>query len=330
MAGGADPQAERRAKRDAVTLEELIDKYLVEVAAKKKPRTLELYNWYLKHLVRAELRAKKAAQVSAADMEKLHRDIGEDTPVTANRALVCLSGVYTFGGRHGDVPKGLNPASGIEKFPESGRERFLSTVELGRLGTVLTAGESVGLKWPPREKKSKYQRKDENKITILSPYVTAAIRLLLFTGCRLREILNLRWTEIDFERGLLLLPDSKTGRRAVVLNAPAIELLKSLPGVGDLVIAGDDPKKPRNDLKRPWDLIKLHAELEGVRLHDLRHTHASVGAGEGLSLPIIGKLLGHKHQDTTARYAHLADDPTRRGSELIGAVLSGALKKRAA
>jgi integrase len=330
VAGGADPQAERRAKRDAKSLAELIEEYLVEVEAKKKPRTYSLYKWYLTELVPERLQSKKAVAVSVADLEKLHRDIGEETPATANRVLICVQGVYTFGGRHGDVPKGFNPATGIEKYPEKGRERFLSNEELGRLGAALIEAETVGLSWPETDKQNKHQRKDENRKTVLSPYVTAAIRLLLFTGCRLREILNLKFDEVDLQRGLLLLPDSKNGKRAVVLNAPAIEIIRQLPVVGEFVIAGDHPKKPRSDLKRPWDLIRRRTGLSDVRLHDLRHTHASIGAGEGLSLPIIGKLLGHRHAETTQRYAHLADDPTRRASEMIGAALSSALKKRAA
>src|SRR5690606_39056363 len=103
---------------------------------------------------------------------------------------------------------------------------------------------------------------------------------------RLREILNLKWSEMDLERGLLLLSDSKTGRKPVILNAAALQVLSDLPHIGDFVIAGDDPKRPRADLQRPWELLKRHAELDGVRIHDLRHTHASIGAGSGLGLPI--------------------------------------------
>jgi integrase len=151
--------------------------------------------------------------------------------------------------------------------------------------------------------------------------------LLLFTGCRLREILHLRWTEIDFERGLLLLPDSKTGRKTVVLNAPALQVLADVPRISgcEFVIFGDNPKQPRADLQKPWALIKHHAKLNGVRLHDIRHTHASIGAGAGLGLPILGKLLGHKHTSTTEKYAHLDADPLRRASDRIGNKIAAAL-----
>jgi integrase len=141
----------------------------------------------------------------------------------------------------------------------------------------------------------------------------------------LREILGLRWEYVDVERGLLFLPDSKTGQKTIVLNAPALAVLSALPRVGSYVIMGDDPEKPRHDLNRPWKLVSRHAALRDVRLHDLRHTHASFGASAGLGLPIIGKLLGHTQPGTTQRYAHLDLDPLRRASENIGTRLSIAM-----
>jgi integrase len=128
-----------------------------------------------------------------------------------------------------------------------------------------------------------------------------------------RLVLHLRWEHVDFERGLLLLPDSKTGKKAIVLNAPALDVLVNLPRLGAYVIAGQsagtEEERPRHDLKRPWQAVAKRAGLEGVRIHDLRHTHASVGAGAGLGLPIIGKLLGHAQTSTTARYAHPGRGP---------------------
>lgn len=335
VSGGGDPQGDRGARRKAPTLSELIDRYLAEeVAPKKKPRTIELYTHYLRGLVGPALGSKKAHEITPGAVDHLHRRLGIKTPVTANRAVVALSGVYAFAARRRLLADGTNPARGIEKFPERRRERYLSSDELGRLGEVLRAGETEvgkggGLAWPrPQDKvSSKHDRKQENRKTQLSVHATAAIRLLLFTGCRLREILQLRWAEIDFERGLLLLPDSKTGPKTVVLNAPALQVLVAVPRIKDceFVILGDDPKRPRADLHKPWDLIRYHAKLVGVRVHDLRHTHASIGAGAGIGLPIIGKLLGHKHTDTTARYAHLDADPLRRASDRIGGEIATAL-----
>jgi integrase len=155
------------------------------------------------------------------------------------------------------------------------------------------------------------------------------MRLLIFTGARLREILHLKWEQIDFERGLLLLPTSKTGKKTIVLNAPALAILTSLPRVGGYVIAGTSAgtkdEKPRSDLKKPWKAVSKRAGLDGVRIHDLRHTHASVGAGAGLGLPIIGKLLGHTQSATTQRYAHLDNDPLKKASEHIGSRLAAAM-----
>jgi integrase len=165
----------------------------------------------------------------------------------------------------------------------------------------------------------------ENRVVKLDQWTVAAVRLLIFTGCRLREVLNLRWREVDLERGLLLLPDSKTGAKAVVLSAPALDILKKLDRVGDYVIASTDPQKPRADLQRPWAQITKHAKLDGLRIHDLRHSFASVGAAGGLGLPIVGKLLGHKDASTTQRYAHLADDPLRRGANTIAKSIKAAL-----
>jgi integrase len=124
---------------------------------------------------------------------------------------------------------------------------------------------------------------------------------------------------------LLHLPDSKPGAKPVVLAAPALEVLANLPHAGDYVIAGAKPGKPRSDLKRPWQRISNHAGLIDVRLHDLRHTYASVGAMSGMGLGIVGKLLGHQTPETTAQYSHFADDPLRRASEAIGGTIAAAL-----
>jgi integrase len=138
----------------------------------------------------------------------------------------------------------------------------------------------------------------------LDPFAIAAIRLLLLTGCRSGEILNLRWSEVDLEPGLLHLPDSKTGKKSILLAAPAMEVLASLPRAGEFVVPGGAQGR-RANLRGTWARVSSHAELHRVRLHDLRHSFASVGACAGLGLPIIGRLLGHAQPSTTARYSHL-------------------------
>jgi integrase len=169
--------------------------------------------------------------------------------------------------------------------------------------------------WEVDDTKPTAKHIPKHRRTSIGPHAAAALRLLILTGARLREILGLKWEYVDMERGLLFLPDSKTGRKTIVLNAPALAVLSALPRVGSYVIMGDDPEKSRHDLNRPWKLVSKHAALEGVRLHDLRHTHASFGAAAGLGLPIIGKLLGHTQPSTTQRYAHLDVDPLRRASD---------------
>ncbi|MGF7159195.1 integrase [Rhodoligotrophos appendicifer] len=253
------------------------------------------------------------------ELNKLHLKLS-DRPYRANRVLAYLGSVYGWGAKHGFVPKNFNPVADIERFREQGRERFLTSEELGRLGAVLRQAETEGLPWSINVTgpKSKHLAKVDNRNIVYPAHTIAAIRLLIVTGCRLREILNLRWDEVDFGRGLLFLADSKTGRKPVILNGAAIEILKGLDRVGDYVVAGQDPRKPRRDLKRPWDHIREAANLNDVRLHDLRHTHASIGASAGFGLQIVGKLLGHSSPLTTQRYAHLADDPVRRASEAIG------------
>ena len=223
-------------------------------------------------------------------------------------------------------PEGPNPCRKVKKYAEQSKERFLSLEELGRLGASLLTAESKGIPWQPDpDKKTKHAPKAENRFTVVGEHAAAALRLLLFTGARLREILHLKWENVDFDRGLLFLADSKTGKKTVVLNAPALAVLSDLTRIGDYVIAGDEVDRPRSDLKRPWDLIRNHAGLADVRIHDLRHTFASVGAGASLGLPIVGKLLGHAQASTTARYAHLDADPVRRAANTIGTQISAAM-----
>jgi integrase len=280
----------------------------------------------LRKYVVTRFRNRTAEKVSQAEIAELHRAL-RDRPYQANRVLAIVASMYGFATRRGLVPKGVNPVEGIERYRESARERYLTTEELSRLGEALRLAETTGLPWRPRNDKrpSKHLAKEENQRTLFPPQVTLAFRLLLLTGARLREILGLEWRYVDLERGVLLLPDSKTGRKTIVLSAAALELLGACERTGDFVITSAGRDKPRSDLKKPWQAIKRYASLEGVRIHDLRHTFASIGAGASLGLPIVGKLLGHSQPATTARYAHLDADPLRRASNLIGAHITEAL-----
>jgi integrase len=324
---GEDAPHDRAARRASPRVSELIDDYMrEEVRPTRKVRTAELYDMYFRRHVRPELGTKRAREVTAIDVAKLHRKIGRAAPVTANRVLALISGLYTWAARTGRVPHDLKPARGVTRFREEGRERFLSSGELERLGDALREAETVGIPWTVDESSPKAKHVPKrNRRTKISPFATAALRLLLFTGCRLREILNLRWAEFDRDRGLLLLPDSKTGRKPVILSEAAIALLDSLPRAGDFVIAGKRPEQARRDLKRPWEAIRQRAGLDKMRLHDLRHSFAATGAGSNLGLPVIGKLLGHRRAETTSRYAHIAAEPLKTAADAIVSQLAAKL-----
>jgi integrase len=331
VAHGADPAAAKAADRRGSTLNELADLFLADhIQAKRKPATAGHYRHILKKVVLPEFGSRKADKVSTADVARLHARM-RDRPYLANRVVAVVGSLYSFAGRRRLIPVGFNPARSIDKYPERGRERFLTATELARLGDAIREAETTGIPWEIDTAKptAKHAPKESNRHTVIGPHAAAAIRLLILTGARLREILHLRWEHVDLERGLLFLPDSKTGKKAIILNAPAMAVLEGLTRVGDYVIAGQNARtsdeKPRADLNRPWRAISKRAGLQGVRIHDLRHTHASIGAGAGLGLPIIGKLLGHTKASTTQRYAHLDTDPLRRASEHIGRRLAAAM-----
>jgi integrase len=187
-------------------------------------------------------------------------------------------------------------------------------------------GETEGLPWCG-EFESKHTPKEENRRTVLDTFAIAAIRLLILTGARLREILDAQWQHVDFERGILFLPDSKTGRKPIYLSAAPLTILAGLPRIegNPFIIAGAKDGAPRADLKKPWAAVTKSASLDGLRIHDLRHSFASIGAGASLGLPIIGKLLGHSQTATTHRYAHLDADPMRRAAETIGSTIAAAM-----
>jgi integrase len=331
---GEDPAGIRDSARAAPTLDAVIARYMAEeITPARKPRTAALYAQYFRNHVSPALGRKQAAALSYSDIAKLHRAIGTaGAEVTANRVVALIGALYNWAGKAGEVPRGTNPARDVTRFREQARTRYLSEDEITRLGEALARGESEGfpLEIDPDKPTSKHAPK--NGRARISPYAAGAIRLLLLTGCRLSEVLTLRWDDVDLEHALLMLPDSKTGARPVWLNAGALAVLEDLSKIrlGDYVIAGDQPDAPRSDLNRPWRQIIKHAGIEGVTLHTLRHTHASIGVGAGLGLPLVGALLGHKVAATTARYAHIDSTPARRASETVGATIAAALKCRPA
>jgi integrase len=265
--------------------------------------------------------SQKAASISRVQLGTLHSK-SVQTPFAANRALATWSKMFSWAAARGLVPEGHNPAKGIERYREEGRERYLTDNEIARLGEVLVEAETIGLPWNVDDTKppSKHMAKLPNQRSKLDPFAIAAIRLLLLTGARLREILDAQWSQINYQHSVIYLPDSKTGRKPIGLSPQALTVINSLPKIegNPYIIAGEKPGSPRADLKKPWHRVCRAAGLQGVRLHDLRHTFASLGAGESLSLPVIGKLLGHSQAATTQRYAHLDANPLRRAINLIG------------
>ncbi len=326
---GGDPQAEKSECRAAPMLSEVAKIFLDEqVKPKLAANTFVQYEFILNRIVLPKLGNIKAKDVSRAEITKLQLAWAKK-PYQANRMCAVLSSMYGFAGKYGLVPENFNPAHGIARFKETASQRYLSGDELQKLGIAIREAETTGL---PMEidstKKSKHVRKTKTT-TVYGEHVIAAFRLLLFTGARLREILGLKWEYVDLERGLLFLPKSKTGQKTIILNTVAIDILAKLTRIGIYVIASDSAgtigEKPRTDLKKPWAKILKHSGLENVRLHDLRHSFGATGAGEGLGLPIIGKLMGHSHAATTQRYAHLADAPLRNASNTIGENIAAAI-----
>lgn len=331
---GEDPASIKKEQREAITIANLCDAYKERhVQTKLKLTTRDLYEHIIANHIKPRLGTKRAMTVKKQDVAFAHLAM-KDTPSIANSTLAVIGSMYSWADRHGYVPEGFNPAARIPKFKERKRERFLSVEELERVGAALREGETIGIPWDVDETKptAKHAPAIEKRIVKLSPHVTGAIRLLILTGARLREILHLEWAHVDLQRGVLFLPDSKTGQKTIVLNTPAMAVLADLPRIGRYVIAslsaGKEDEKPRADLKRPWETVTRRAGLEGVRLHDLRHTHASYGIGASFGLPIIGKLLGHTQMRTTERYAHLETDPLRRASNAIGNTLAAAMGEK--
>jgi integrase len=295
VAEGKDPARAKSVDRSAPTIAELADRFLSEhVEAKNKSSTQAEYQRQIERIVKPELGRRRVDDVSHEEIRKLHVKY-RATPYQANRLIALLSKMFSWAGQKGE----RNPCTGIERFAEQKRRRYLSQAELGRLGASLSELETA---------------------QTASPYVVGAIRLLILTGARLSEILTLRWSYLDEDRACLNLPDSKTGAKSIHLNEPALRVLGALPRSMDnpFVIAGRKQGAHLVNLEKPWRQIREHAGIGDVRLHDLRHSFASVGAGAGLGLPIIGGLLGHTQASTTARYAHLAADPLKHANEVIG------------
>lgn len=332
VAAGADPASDRTNRRRAGTVETLGADYLEYVSERRKDATAREYARLWKKHVLPSLGSKRIIDVTTPDVAKLHRSF-KTKPYLGNRVLALVGAFFSYAERSdvGVRPKHSNPARGIEKFRERPRERFLTAGEIARLGEVLAKAEREGLR-PAPQKASKRARGATAKHRPASAdvpipanhFAVAALRFLLLTGWREQEVLTLRWSDIDLKRGVATLGDTKTGKSSRVVGNPAQLLLSNLPRVAASphVFPGREDGKPLRDISRLWYAVRYAADLKKVRLHDLRHTYASVSASAGGSLLMIGKLLGHKQSATTARYAHLLDDPVKAAADSTASTIA--------
>jgi integrase len=301
---GQDPAAERQEARRSLTVADLVARYIEEHLPKKKATSAREDRRMLRKYTLPALGKRKLGDVRQSDVARLHLAL-RATPVMANRVLFLVSTLFNLAERWGLRGEGTNPCRHVPRFRERKRERFLSDAELGRLGQALTTVE---------------REKDANKAAL------AAIRLLVLTGARRGEVLRLRWEDVDLGRRVLRLPDSKTGAKVILLDDAAAALLAGLPRKGAWVFPSrTHAGLPLRDIRKTWWRVLERGELPGLRLHDLRHTHASVGAASGLSLQLIGSLLGHRRAATTERYAHLVDDAQRAAASLVQGRIAAAL-----
>jgi integrase len=287
---------------------QVADQFFATHGPKLKPRTLEEYQRLNRLYLTPAFGKMSLATITRGDISTAHAK-WKKNPRAANHALSVLSKMMTWAEDQGYRTEDTNPCRRIQRYKENRHERFLQPDELARLGAALDTAAAERL---------------------VGEFSLAAIRLLIFTGARLTEILTLQWVHVDLERRMLFLPDSKTDKKNITLNDAAIEVLASLPRFANnpYVIVGNRHGTHLVNLQRPWQLVRKLAGLEDVRIHDLRHTFASIAVGSGGSIPILGRQLGHSQPQTTALYAHLADDPVRQLTESTGQLLASALRRK--
>ncbi len=305
---GEDPAGDRLSYRRSPTMTDMAERYMKEhCRVHNKPETVKVQQGIWDRVLVPRFGVRKVVDIGRPDVQALHTELA-DTPGMANLVRSQLSKAFNLAEIWGWRPDGSNPCRHVKLYKSQKHERFLSETELARLSGVLAESERTRSE---------------------SPHAIAALRLLMLTGCRVGEILKLRWQDVDFEGHCLRLPDSKTGAKTVYLNGPAVQLLAGIEQQdgNPHVLPGRAVGQSLKGIKGPWARLRKLADLEDVRIHDLRHSYASFGVGLGLPLQMVGKLLGHAEIATTERYAHLADDPIRQANERIGghilAVMSG-------
>ena len=293
---GEDPAEDKKKISQLETMQQLAQDYLERHGTRKREKSLLEDQKLLNNLILPTIGDKKVQHVTRRDMENFHSKY-KSTPYQANRAMSLLSKMFSLAISWGWCEK--NPAQGIERYQEMKRERWLDDVEMSKLCDVL----------------EKY-----------SFHATSFVfRLLLLTGARKGEILNATWEQFDLEKGVWTKPAHLTKQNKnehIPLSSNALEVLQQLkelhPSPSPFLFPGKVEGKPMQEVKTFWGTALKEAGIENFRIHDLRHTHASHLVSSGLSLSIVGKLLGHTQASTTQRYAHLADEPLREAAEFFG------------
>jgi integrase len=294
---GIDPMA----RSASVTVQEFGKQFLTSKAGKVKPVTVKAIQQTLK-AVGEVMGSLMVDQVQRTDVMKAHALwTSERGPYAANRNVRILGGMFGLAEDMGLRPQGTNPAKRIQPNPETPRTVRLTAAEISRLGAALEAEPND----PPTE----------------------AIRLLIFTGARRREIERLTWAEVDVAGGRLWLKDSKTGPRQIALSVLALEIIQRQdPQEGSPYVFPSPRKKQGVRLQETWDRIRTKAALPKLRIHDLRHVFLSRGANIGLSLFQLGKLAGHSTQYMTERYAHEENAEQRRVADAVAESIDSSLK----
>ena len=291
------------------TLAGLAERYMREhVAVRCKPTTARAYRYALDTVLLPAFGSVPLGAIGRDQVAALHYRLHK-TPSMANRVVEMLSRLFYMAGAWGVAPEGGNPCRFVKKYKDRSLERFLSEQEFRRLGRVLSELEAEGK---------------------VSASTVAALRLLMLTGCRRNEIPTLRWEDVDLDAGELRLRDAKTGARSVALSPAARKVLATLPRLPDnpWVIAGPRPGKHLSNLNGRWLVVRARAGLKDVRIHDLRHSFASRALALGESLTMIGKLLGHRKVQTTARYAHLARESVKTSAARVAESIAADMENR--
>ncbi len=285
--------------RPEPTVADLAARFLdAHVDVNCKPSSAVHYRRVLENHILPALGAITVAAVERSHVARLHHSL-RDTPVAANRTVDILSKMLSLAEAWELRAQGSNPCRGVRRYREETRERFLAPEELRRLGRALTEVEAGGG---------------------AAVHAVAAIRLLLLTGCRLNEVLSLRWDDVDRTARELRIRDGKTGPRSVPLTPTVLEVLDGVPRLpgNPWVIAGRRPGARLPRIDKHWARIRKRAGLGDVRIHDCRHSYASRALALGESLTMIGRLLGHTKVSTTARYAHLARETEKASAARVG------------